>query len=43
MLSEGTKAPTFTLTDHNGNQVSLSDFNDRYVILWWYPKAATPG
>jgi peroxiredoxin Q/BCP len=43
MLSPGQPAPAFTLPDQHGNQVSLSDFGGRWVLLWWYPKASTPG
>jgi len=43
MLAAGTRAPAFSLPDQNGNVVSLSDQQGHWVILWWYPKAATPG
>ena len=43
MLEPGTQAPDFTLQDQDGNEVSLSDLSDRWVVLWWFPKAATPG
>jgi thioredoxin-dependent peroxiredoxin len=43
MLSPGTIAPAFTLADQNGDPVSLGDFVGRWVLVWWYPKAATPG
>ena len=43
MLAEGTQAPDFTLPDQDGNKVTLSDLGDSWVVLWWYPKAATPG
>jgi peroxiredoxin Q/BCP len=43
MLSEGTTAPAFNLPDENSNEVSLADQRGQWVILWWYPKAATPG
>jgi peroxiredoxin Q/BCP len=36
-------APDFTLTDHEGRQVRLSDLRDRRVIVYFYPKAFTPG
>ena len=39
----GTPAPAFTLENHDGNAVSLDQFSGRYVLLWWYPKADTPG
>ena len=39
----GEPAPPFTLPDHDGNEVSLADLAGRWVVLWWYPKASTPG
>jgi peroxiredoxin Q/BCP len=42
-LKPGDPAPDFTLADQNGNPVSLSDFKDRSVVLYFYPKADTPG
>ena len=43
MLSEGTPAPDFTLQDQEGNPVSLSDLLGGWVVMWWFPKAATAG
>ena len=43
MLSPGTKAPDFELPDQNGELVRLSDLAGKWVLVWWYPKAATPG
>ena len=43
MLEAGTKAPDFTLRDMNGNLISLSDFQGRKVVLYFYPKDNTPG
>jgi peroxiredoxin Q/BCP len=43
MLAEGTTAPDFTLPDEAGTPVTLSDLRGRWVLLWWYPKADTPG
>ena len=43
MLEIGTKAPEFTLPDQDGNQVSLTDFKGKKVILYFYPKDNTPG
>jgi peroxiredoxin Q/BCP len=42
-VTEGSPAPRFTLPDQEGRQVSLDDFAGQWVVLWWYPKAATPG
>ena len=43
MLETGTKAPDFTLPDKDGNEVSLSDFTGRKVVLYFYPRDNTPG
>ena len=43
MLNIGEKAPEFTLLDGNENSVSLSDFSGKKVVLWFYPRASTPG
>ena len=43
MLEPGSLAPDFTVTDHNGASVTLSEQRGRWVLLWWYPKADTPG
>ncbi len=37
------KAPDFTLPDQNGEEVSLKDFRGKYVVLFFYPRADTPG
>ncbi|MBC6448122.1 thioredoxin-dependent thiol peroxidase [Actinokineospora xionganensis] len=42
-LSEGDQAPDFTLLDSEGNEVSLSDFRGKSVVVYFYPAAATPG
>jgi peroxiredoxin Q/BCP len=43
MLKVGTVAPDFTLTADDGRQISLSDFRGQKVIVYFYPKADTPG
>jgi thioredoxin-dependent peroxiredoxin len=43
MIEQGAKAPDFTLPDQDGNSVSLSDFEGKTVVLYFYPKADTPG
>ena len=43
MLQPGTEAPNFTLSDQDGQDVSLADLRGHWVLLWWYPKASTPG
>lgn len=42
-IQTGETAPDFTLTDHEGQQVRLSDLRGRKVIVYYYPKAFTPG
>ena len=42
-LSVGTPAPDFTLPRDGGGQVTLKDFSGRKVVLYFYPKADTPG
>ncbi len=42
-LNIGDQAPGFTGTDQNGNQISLKDFKGNKIILYFYPKANTPG
>ena len=37
------KAPEFILPDQNGSEVSLKDFRGKTVVLFFYPKANTPG
>jgi thioredoxin-dependent peroxiredoxin len=43
MIEAGEKAPEFTLPDQDGEEVSLSDFTGRTLVLYFYPKADTPG
>ena len=43
MLETGMIAPDFTLSDKDGNAVSLSDFRGKKVVLYFYPKDNTPG
>ena len=43
MVTIGQKAPDFTLSDKDGNTVSLSDFAGKKVVLYFYPKDNTPG
>ena len=42
-LTVGKKAPAFTLTDQDGRKVKLSDFAGKKVVVYFYPKADTPG
>ena len=43
LLNIGDHAPDFTLTDKDGNPVSLSDFAGQKVVLYFYPRDNTPG
>ena len=43
MLNVGDMAPDFKVTDDQGRTVRLSDYRGRNVVLWFYPKADTPG
>ena len=43
MIGVGEKAPDFELPDQDGNPVRLADFAGRKVVLYFYPKADTPG
>ena len=43
MLDVGVKAPDFTLPDGDGTEISLDNFRGKKVILWFFPKANTPG
>ena len=42
-LKVGAKAPAFTLLDQSGEKVKLSDYKGRKVLVYFYPKADTPG
>ncbi len=43
MIEEGRKAPDFTLKADDGKDVTLSSFRGRSVVLFFYPRADTPG
>jgi peroxiredoxin Q/BCP len=42
-LKEGSKVPNFTVNDQDGNTISLSDYKGKKLIVFFYPKANTPG
>lgn len=42
-LQVGTQAPDFSLSDQDGQQVSLSSLRGKKVLIYFYPKAMTPG
>ena len=43
LLDVGSNAPDFSLPNQNGEIISLSDFKGKKVVIWFYPKANTPG
>jgi peroxiredoxin Q/BCP len=43
LVKTGSQAPAFSRPNQDDKAVSLGDFAGRYVLLWWYPKADTPG
>ena len=43
MIKVGFDAPEFSLFNQDGKTVKKSDYADAFVLLWWYPKADTPG
>ena len=43
MLNPGDPAPPFAVRSHLGKEVTLGDFAGKYLVLWFYPKADTPG
>jgi len=42
-LKEGDKVPEFTVKDQDGNDISLSDYKGKKLVVFFYPKANTPG
>ncbi len=43
LLEVGAKAPAFSVPDQEGRTRTLDEFRGRWLVLWWYPKADTPG
>ncbi len=43
MLEEGSVAPKFSALNQHGHTINLDDLAGKWVALWWYPKASTPG
>jgi thioredoxin-dependent peroxiredoxin len=43
MLEQGDRAPAFTLSDQDGNKVKLTDLKGETVVVYFYPRAETPG
>ena len=42
-VKAGDAAPDFTVDDDTGRRVSLIDYRGKWVVLYFYPKADTPG
>tara|TARA_S200000501_G_scaffold374356_1_gene423722 strand:- start:4864 stop:4998 length:135 start_codon:yes stop_codon:yes gene_type:complete len=42
-LNIGENAPNFNLKDQNDDIITLSDFEGSKILIWFYPKASTPG
>ena len=42
-LETGAPAPDFTCPTSGGGTASLADYAGKTLVLWWYPKASTPG
>jgi peroxiredoxin Q/BCP len=43
MLQQGDQAPDFSVIDHRGRRWSLADLRGKTAVLWFFPKADTPG
>ena len=43
LITVGDAAPAFSLPNQDGNTVNLADHAGKYVLIWWYPRADTPG
>ena len=43
MIGPGEPAPEFDVQDHTGRRVRLADYRGKSVVLWFFPKADTPG
>ncbi len=43
MVQVGQQAPSFQTIDQDGREVKLEDYRGKRVVLWFYPKADTPG
>ena len=43
LLATGDKAPEFNLPNQDGDDIALDNFKGSKIILWFYPKASTPG
>lgn len=43
LLTEGSPAPAFAVPNQDGATTALGQFAGQWLVLWWYPKADTPG
>ena len=43
LLTEGSPAPAFSVPNQDGTTTTLGQFAGKWLVLWWYPKADTPG
>ena len=43
LLDKSALAPSFELPDQHGTLTRLDQYRGHYLLLWWYPKADTPG
>ena len=43
LLIEGNPAPAFSAPNQDGTPTTLDQFAGKWLVLWWYPKADTPG
>ncbi|MBL8843544.1 MAG: redoxin domain-containing protein [Planctomycetes bacterium] len=43
MVNAGDRAPDFKVMNHHGKEVTLKGLAGKRVVLWFYPKADTPG
>ena len=43
LIAVGEKAPSFDLVNQDGKSISLETHKGKFVLMWWYPKADTPG
>lgn len=43
MLDVGTRAPEWSAPDQTGRVIDSNDLLGRWVVMWWYPRASTPG
>ena len=43
LLNERDAAPDFSVPNQDGELISLESYPGKTLVLWWYPKASTPG